>query len=316
MNFPGPMVLWIVILAMIGESIISCNDVNLDRQMENPLIHSTPPVPIPLWDRQLFEGSARSLAEQVNKDSGIIENVSEPALSLYLPEQNNTGVAVVVFPGGGYQVLDWKTHVVYAANVFNQMGMAVIGLKYRTRPPNRGSNEDIQAIALQDAKRALRMVRNRAREWRIDPDRIGVAGYSAGANLALNLASHFDAGEISSNDPIERESSRPDFVIGIATWHWQQKALPYSFNKDMPPVFLVHAIDDSVAPVELPRAIEKDLRKLNVPVRLEIFAEGGHGVGDLHPERLGNHDPAAHWPQHFQNWYQALTVSSFQTHFQ
>jgi acetyl esterase/lipase len=181
----------------------------------------------------------------------------------------------------------------------------VIGLKYRTRPPNGKTNEQIQAVALLDVKRAVRTVRERASEWKLDPHRIGVVGYSAGANLTMNLAANFDAGDSQATDLIERQSSRPDFVVGIATWHWRKKESPFTFHADTPPVFLVHATNDGIhggAPIELPRAIEADLKKLGVPVHLEVFDEGAHGVGNLIPQRVASGFPPAKWPQLMLKW--------------
>ena len=129
------------------------------------------------------------------------------------------------------------------------MGVAVIGLKYRTRPPHILPNEGIQALTLLDAKRAMRLVRHRAAEWGLDQTKIGVAGYSAGANLAMNLAANFDLGDPQSTDPIERLSSRPDFAVGLGTWHWRKPENPFVFKPNSPPVFLVHATTDK--PVEI-----------------------------------------------------------------
>lgn len=237
---------------------------------------------------------------------GRIARVSTPTMTAYLPPAGtNTGMAIVVCPGGGYGGLDWTTHVVYAAQVFNPKGVAVIGLKYRTRPPHGSDNDDIRAIALLDAKRAVRLVRHRAAEWKVDPHRIGIAGYSAGANLAMNLAANFDTGDPKADDPVERESSRPDFAVGLATWHWRKKESPFRFPSNAPPVFLVHATNDGIqggAPIELPRAIEADLRVLGVPVRLAVFDVGAHGVGNLIPQRVRHGFPPAKWPEMLVEW--------------
>ncbi len=264
---------------------------------------------LPLW-----EGKPPRFLEdappETASDKGSIKNVSVPAISLFLPEKNvSTGMAIIVCAGGGYGALDWKTHVVYAAQVFNPKGVAVIGLKYRLRPPNTGTNAEIQVLTLMDAKRALRMVRHRATEWHLDPHKIGIAGYSAGANLAMNLTANFDIGDPKSADPIERESSRPDFAIGLATWHWREKTSPFHFSKDAPPVFLVHATNDGIsggAPIEMPRSIKADLEKLGVPVRMDEFDVGAHGVGNLIPQRVAHDFPPAKWPELFLDWYQKL----------
>ncbi|HSI15469.1 MAG TPA: alpha/beta hydrolase [Chthoniobacter sp.] len=271
------------------------------------------PEPIPLWPEKPPRFAEGAPAETVDKNAHI-KNVSVPTISVYLPPANlRTGMAIVICPGGGYGALDWKTHVVYAAQVFNAKGVAVVGLKYRLRPPNGKTNEDIQQIALLDARRAVRLVRQRAGEWGIDPHRIGIVGYSAGANLAMNLTSHFDAGNAEALDPIDRQSCRPDFSVGLATWHWRQKESPFTFGKDTPPVFLVHATNDGItggAPIELPRAITADLQKLGVPVHLEVFDEGGHGVGNLIPQRVQRGFPATQWPDLLLRWLETVTTKS------
>ena len=238
--------------------------------------------------------------------NGSVRNVTIPSLTLFLaPRGKSNGMAIIVCAGGGYGALDWKTHVEYAAQVFNPMGVTVIGLKYRLRPPHKLDNAGIQALTLLDAKRAVRLVRNRAAEWGIDPHQIGVAGYSAGANLTMNLAANFDLGDAKSRDPIERESSRPDFAVGCATWHWRQKESPFVFRKDSPPVFLVHATNDGInggAPIEMPRAIRADLEKLGVPVKMIEFDEGAHGVGNLIPQRVDHGFPPSKWPDLLLTW--------------
>jgi acetyl esterase/lipase len=263
------------------------------------------PVPIRLWadgpPRALKDAAPEEVDEHVR-----IRSVSVPTISVYAPpKEKATGRALIICPGGGYGGLDWKTHVVYAAEYFVPRGIAVVGLKYRTRPPHLGPNENIQEIALLDAQRAVRLVRARGEEWGIDPAKIGVAGYSAGANLAMNLACHFDLGRKDDADPIERQSCRPDFVVGMATWHWREKVSPFRFTKDSPPTFLVHATNDGIAggaPIELPQAIEADLRRLGVPVKLQVFEEGAHGVGNLIPQRVRNGFPPAKWPELMLTW--------------
>lgn len=267
------------------------------------------PLVLPLWPGKppkFLDGAPPETVEP----RGTIKMVSVPTISVYLPPPAKaTGMALIVCAGGGYGALDWKTHVIYAADYFVPKGVAVIGLKYRLRPPYRVSNTGIQEITLLDARRAVRFVRDRAKEWHIDPHKIGIAGYSAGANLAMNLAANFDGGDKDAVDPIERLSSRPDFAVGLATWHWRQKQSPFKFHKDAPPVFLVHATNDGItggAPIELPRAIKADLAKLGVPVHMEEFAEGAHGVGNLIPQRVKNGFPPARWPDLLLQWLATL----------
>ncbi|MDI1315017.1 alpha/beta hydrolase [Prosthecobacter sp.] len=264
---------------------------------------------IPLWPDKPPQFLENAPAE-AHEERGTIRNVTVPTITRFLPPADkSTGMAIIVCAGGGYGALDWKTHVEYAAAVFNPKGVAIIGLKYRLRPPHKLDNAGIQALTLLDAKRAVRLVRHREAEWGIDPQQIGIAGYSAGGNLSMNLAANFDRGDAQSSDPVEHESSRPDFAVGLATWHWRQKESPFVFRKDTPPVFLVHATNDGInggAPIEMPKAIKVDLEKLGVPVRMEIFDVGSHGVGNLIPQRVKNGFPPAQWPELLLAWLKDL----------
>ena len=258
------------------------------------------PVPIPLWTGQPPKFLTNAPPETVDEHARI-KSVSVPTLSVYLPPADKrTGMAVIVCAGGGYGGLDWRTHVHFAAEVFLPKGVAVIGLKYRTRPPHLGDNASIQALTLLDAQRAVRMVRHRAAEWGIDPRKVGVAGYSAGANLAMNLTANFDAGDAKATDPVERQSCRPDFAVGLGTWHWRKPENPFKFSPNAPPVYLVHATTDK--PVEIAQNIVADLKKLGVPARLDLFEEGGHGVGNLIPQRVKHGFPPAKWPELLLEW--------------
>ncbi|MCB1211155.1 MAG: alpha/beta hydrolase [Verrucomicrobiales bacterium] len=263
-----------------------------------------------LWPEkppQYLEGAG---PEVHDAKKGSYRNVTLPSITVFpAPADKRTGMAVVVCAGGGYGSLDWKTHVIYAAEVFNQMGVTIIGLKYRLRPPHKLDNAGIQALVLLDAKRAMRLVRSKASEWGIDPQQLGIAGYSAGANLAMNLAANFDEGDATAADTVERESSRPAFAVGCATWHWRQKESLFKFSKNSPPVYLVHATNDGInggAPIELPRAIKADLKKLGVPVKMDEFDVGAHGVGNLIPQRVAHDFPPAKWPQYLVDWLAML----------
>jgi acetyl esterase/lipase len=297
---------FLALMLWVGCSVVATAALTPAELELKRLLGEGTPDPILLWTGTPPRFVEHAPPETVT-DHPSIRNVSVPTISVYLPPAEKcTGMAIIICAGGGYGGLDWKTHVVYAARVFNARGVAVVGLKYRTRPPNGKSNEDIQAIAWLDAKRAVRLVRQRAKEWGINPDQVGVAGYSAGANLARNLAANFDAGEAQAADPVERQSSRPDFVIGLATWHWRQKQSPFKFGTNTPPVFLVHATNDGIeggAPIELPRAIRDDLKRLGTPVRMVEFDEGAHGVGNLIPQRVEHGFPPAKWPELFLQWF-------------
>lgn len=258
---------------------------------------------IPLWPDKPPLFLADAPAETY--ENGSFRSVSIPSITVFAPPvEKNNGMAILICAGGGYGGLAWQIHVEYAAQVFNPMGVTVIGLKYRLRPPHKLDNAGIQALTLLDAKRAMRLVRSRAAEWGIDPRQVGVAGYSAGANLAMNLAANFDEGDAVSADPVERLSSRPDFAVGLGTWHWRKPENPFVFGKTAPPVYLVHATTDQ--PVEIAANIVADLKKLGVPARLDMFEQGGHGVGNLIPARVRNGFPGAQWPKLLMEWLKTL----------
>jgi acetyl esterase/lipase len=265
-----------------------------------------------LWPDKPPQFLENAPAETVD-EHGSVHNVTVPSITLYpAPAEKRNGTAIIICCGGGYGALGWKNGVDDAVPVFHSLGVTVIGLKYRLRPPHKLDNAGIQALALLDAKRAVRLVRHRASEWNIDPHKIGVAGYSAGANLTINLAANFAPGDANSDDPIERESSRPDFAVGCSTWHWRQKASPFVFHKDAPPVFLVHATNDGIkggAPIEMPRAIKADLEKLGVPVKMLEFDQGAHGVGNLLPQRVAHDFPPTKWPQLLMEWLGTLPAT-------
>lgn len=295
-------------------AILTCCGFLCEARADETPVGSLPgeraPSPLPLWpDGAVPQAVAPASGGTVDR-AGRITAVSVPALGVYLPpEEKRTGLALIVCPGGGYRSLDWITHVTHAAAALNPKGIAVIGLRYRTCPPIGLPRENVQSVTLLDAQRAVRLVRSRAAGWGIDPHRIGVVGYSAGANLTMNLACHFDPGSPSATDLVERVSCRPDFVAGIATWHWREKESPFTFRQDAPPTFLVHATNDGItggAPIELPKAIQRQLEALGVPVQLKLFEEGAHGVGNLIPQRVKSGFPGASWPDLLVAWLDGL----------
>jgi len=202
-------------------------------------------------------------------------NVSVPELFVYLPKKDKTDrTALIICAGGGYQHLAMCLHVENVVKLLNDRGVAVFGLKYRTRYGDNNVIED----ALADGKRAVRIVRSRAAEWGIDPRRIGVQGYSAGANLCLNLAGRFDAGDPKSADPLERLSSRPDFVVPMCPWPSTQTLDDFRLNKDSPPALIASAKDDKIAPFTFAVAVAERLKQLGVKHELFSPDTGGHGA--------------------------------------
>jgi acetyl esterase/lipase len=253
------------------------------------------------------------------KPDRSIRAVSDPTVTIYLPD-NATGptAAVVICPGGGYGglAIDKEGHDV--ARWLNSIGVAGIVLKYRL--PRVDISKDQTPWPMQDAWRAMRLVRSHAADWKIDAARVGIMGFSAGGHLAAMTATHFDAGKAETTDPIGRFSSRPDFVILLypvislhpPIGHGGSRAnllgkTPdeklvdyYSADLQVTPqtssAFVVQTRDD---PVKVGNSIQFDaaMQKAKAPCELHLFATGGHGYG------LGVHGgEVATWPKLCEEW--------------
>ena len=232
-------------------------------------------------------------------------NVSTPTLTLYAPSSNNTGAAVVVFPGGGYRILAIDLEGTEVCDWLNSAGITCVLVKYRV--PDSGPYPKSSA-ALQDAQRAVGMVRSHAGEWHIDPHRIGVLGFSAGAHLAAALSTHFDQRLYDPIDAADGLSCRPDFAVIVYPGYLALAEKNFAPNPDIqataqtPPSFIVQAEDD---PVHVENAVVYflALKNAKVPAELHIYAEGGHGYG-LRRTAL----PVTAWPLSVETWLRTLHI--------
>jgi acetyl esterase/lipase len=226
-------------------------------------------------------------------------NVSVPAIILYTPKRKNTGAAVVVFPGGGYRILAIDLEGTEVCDWLNSAGITCVLLKYRV--PDSGPYPKSFA-ALQDAQRALGIVRSHAIEWGIDPTRIGVLGFSAGAHLAAALSTHFDQRLYPPIDGNDKSSCRPDFAVIVYPGYLALSEQNFAANPDIlvtdktPPSFIVQAEDDPVH-VENSTVYFLALKNAKVPAELHLYAEGGHGYGLRRTEL-----PVTTWPQSLETW--------------
>jgi acetyl esterase/lipase len=231
-------------------------------------------------------------------------NVSVPTITLYAA-QNNSDAAVVVFPGGGYNILAIDLEGTEVCDWLNKAGVNCILLKYRV--PDSGPYPK-SAAALQDAQRALGLVRQHAAEWKIDPNRIGVLGFSAGAHLAAALSTNFDQRLYPVQDAADQLSCRPDFAVIVYPGYLALADKHFAPNPEInpsaqtPPTFLVQAEDDPVH-VENVLVYYQALKNANVPAELHIYAEGGHGYG-LRPTAL----PVTHWPAEVELWLHTIRI--------
>jgi endo-1,4-beta-xylanase len=254
-------------------------------------------------DMLLYEGNPPNFKTGAPKEAlnglGQFTNVSVPMLRRFAMDGGKaTGFGYLVFPGGGYSLVDMQLHVAELAKRVAPLGVAVFGLKYRVG----GGTSNAPRDALLDAKRAIRIVKQNAARWGVDVARLGVIGYSAGSHMTLNLAANFDAGNAASADPIEKHSSRPAFIGSMATWAMGAKTSPFTFPNDVPPAFFCHAENDKTAPIELPKAVEALIRAQGVATKLDFYATGAHST--CHPGDASME--GRNWPDKFWPWVQTV----------
>jgi len=246
---------------------------------------------IPLWSAPA-PGTER-VQNKEQKTDGNITGVYQPDLTAFLSEKNKKNCpAIVIFPGGGYQQIVIEKEGYRIARWLNENGIAAFVLKYRLNTK----------AALVDAQRAVSLVRNNAAKFQIDPKRIGVLGFSVGANLAMNLATH--TRKASVKDRIDSTNCKPNFLI-LA--YGKYREFINMVNKDIPPTFLVHAADDEKVPVSNSVAMFSALHNVKVPAELHLYEKGGHGFA-LSEDR----GPVFSWAQRCIEWLKERSVLSSQ----
>jgi len=210
--------------------------------------------------------------------------VAQPTMTVYPPNAPNTGAAVVVFPGGGYNVLAMDLEGTEICDWLTSKGITCVLLKYRVPCEKSGPYRNC-LTALQDAQRTVGLVRHHADKWNIDPRRIGVMGFSAGGHMVVAMSTQFDKRLYPEVDAADRESCRPDFAVALYPGHLAAPAKGFALNPDVqitsqtPPTFLLHAQDDPIDPVENSLVYYSELRKAGVPAEMHVFAKGGHAFG-------------------------------------
>jgi acetyl esterase/lipase len=244
-------------------------------------------------------------------------NVVQPTMTVYSPKGTNTGVAVIVFPGGGYNVLAMDLEGTEVCDWLNLNGITAVLLKYRV--PNSGPHwehhhqiEPKAPLALEDAQRTIGLVRLHADEWQIDPHKVGVIGFSAGGHLVANASTHFSKRAYPLADAADEESCRPDFGMAIYPGHMNEHTTnEFGLNPtipvtcETPPQFIVQAEDDHVDGVEQSLVYYIGLKNAEVPVEMHLYAEGGHAFG-LRRTKFA----ITEWPQLAEKWLQTIGMIS------
>ncbi|MEI2824954.1 MAG: alpha/beta hydrolase [Chitinophagaceae bacterium] len=308
---------------------ISCNPKKqAPKDRETQIINSklfTASTEIPIWtssipDSELITGIETNL-------DGIAKNVSNPTIKIFSPIKENSGAAVLVFPGGGYTKVAVELEGSEICEWLASIGVTGILLKYRV--PDSGPHyykdchcekDPIKPLALQDAQRAMGFVRSKASEWNIDPTKIGVMGFSAGGHLVADVCTNYRNRVYQPTDEIDNTNCRPDFGIVMFPGHMtNHTSNPYELNKKLPvdsntpPTFLLQAGNDPIDPIENSLVYYIALKKANVHAEYHIFAEGGHAFG-LNRTILDNPNwnklPIADWENLVERWLKTIKMTT------
>ena len=283
-----------------------------------------PPSPghaqVPIWpgvvpDAQPVEGPEESgtVVDRVGSKKLVagrpwayVGRVSQPTMTVYSPEGSNTGAAVVVFPGGGYNILAIDLEGTEVCDWLSSKGITCVLLKYRVPCVKSGPYLDCRT-ALEDAQRTVGLVRLQAAPWHIDPHKIGVLGFSAGGHMAAAISTHFDKRLYPAVDAADKESCRADFAVALYPGHlagWEKDLVlnpDIRVTRQTPPTFLLQAEDDPVDPVENSLVYHAALRKAGVPAEMHLYGKGGHAFG-LRPTE----SPITRWPPLVEAWLATL----------
>lgn len=267
-----------------------------------PLMAQSAPEVVYLWPAgapTLRGANEREITTPPNPRPGervnSIRNVHNPSIEVHLPPADKaTGTAIIVAPGGGHRQLVWGSEGADIAGWLNSIGVAAFILKYRlAQTPNY--RYTVEEEALQDTQRAMRIVRARAKGWGVNPERVGILGFSAGGALAALADIRFDRGKENAPDPIDRQSCRPDFV-GLVYPGWAP--MDITAPKDAAPAFLTSAGSDDQSHARQTVEFYNSLFKAGVPAELHVYAHGGHGGGI----KARGGIPFGTWQVRFQEW--------------
>jgi acetyl esterase/lipase len=278
---------------------------------------------IDIWQGKVPGAIANPNYKVIADSSGSwtwMRNITDPLLDMYpAPADKSNGTAVVICPGGGYWALAYKHEGYQVAAWFNRIGVTAFVLKYRL--PDSAIMTDKSIGPMQDGQEAIRIVRRHAKEWNINPNKIGIMGFSAGGHLASTLSTHYNE---KVYEPIDSTSARPDFSLLIYPVISMDSSITHmgsrenllgkhpsaemvkwfsnelQVNRQTPPAFLVHSIDDNTVPVQNSINYALALMKYHIPCELHIYETGGHGYG------LGKSaDTESSWPEACEKWLKA-----------
>jgi acetyl esterase/lipase len=262
------------------------------------------PLVVDVWPSKPL-GETGSVGPEKSETQGKITrvtNVTVPTLTVFRPAKDkDNGAAVVIAPGGGYNILALDLEGEEVAAWLNSIGVTGIVLKYRVPRRPDSPKDQTPPQAQMDAQRAISLVRSKATDWGIDPRRIGMLGFSAGGHLTAWTSTNSDKRSYDAIDDVDKVSCRPDFTVLIYPAYLVNKArdalLPdIRVSRDTPPTFFAHAYDDGV-PAENSILMYLALKKEKVPAEMHIYASGGHGFGLRKSDK-----PCSKWPERCAEW--------------
>lgn len=256
---------------------------------------------IPLWENGA-PGFEKLKDEPEQAKDWWVRNIHNPSIVVFHPpKEKATGAAIIVCPGGGHRNLVYNSEGRDPALFLNKLGITAIVLKYRlTREEN--SPYDLEKQPREDAFRAMRLVRSKAKEWNIDPDRIGIMGFSAGGEVVSSIVYESGEGNPDAEDPVDRMNGKPDFQILIypgPLW------IPNKIPSDAPPAFLLAAIDDMCCAGPIVRLIE-NYYQAGIPAEAHIYAKGNHAFNMGYRSELKS---ISSWPQRLADWLEDSGIS-------
>ena len=315
------------LILLFGVNLMSCQQ-NQPSQQTKSTETTTDSKQLPIWTKHIPDSEFITGTETIEQDTvhlvggkpyTWVTNVSNPTITIFPPRGKNTGAAVIVFPGGGYLGLATDIEGSEICEWFASIGVSGILLKYRV--PNSGPHYDkdcdcgkepLKPIALQDAQRTVGLVRFHAKQWSIDPHKIGVIGFSAGGHLVANISSNYNKRSYQIVDSADKESCRPDFAMAIYPGHMlEHTTQDYQLNptipidSNTPPTFLLQAGNDPVDTIQNSLVYYIALKKAGVQAEYHIYSEGGHAFG-LRKTNFA----IANWPKLAEEWLHAIKVIS------
>ncbi len=281
---------------------------------------------MPIYSGTIPNSKTNTYVERMDKtDFAIVTNVVNPEIAVFLPNPKiATGQAIIICPGGGYVQQAFDLEGTEIAYFLNSIGVAGIVLKYRI--PNTGSSPEPHKAPSMDAQRAIRLVRANAAKWKINSSKVGIMGFSAGGHVASTVGTHFDLGNSSATDSVEKMSCRPDFMIlaypvisftdsighlgsrgsllmgGFETTLWiRYYSNELQIQSNTPPTFLVHSGDDVTVSPKNSLYFYQGLLKKGISAELHILPHGGHGFGMAY-----DNEQVSQWTNYLKYWLKNL----------